>query len=380
MVRALRANGVSTGGRVHGVILAGAHVWDDMTLDAFCPRPLLPVMGEPLIGYAIRWLRAAGVGHVTVCANHRAGVFRQVLGDGSRYGVRLDYYEDRSPRGPAGCVRDVIGRLNSEHAMVVEGSILPSIHAADFARAHQCSGAALTLAAHRSDCGGLSPCGIYACSRAVLDRIPLTGYQDIKESMIPRLNEAEERVSVFPAPGAELRVRGLDSFLHLHARLLERMEAREDKAVGFDRHGATWIHQSAKVAASARVVGPAVIGPDVVIESGALVLGPCVIGRGCRLGRDSMVANSVLWESGVIESRARLTGSFVMHDGRVFADTENSNTVVLSDPDLGIPIARRELLRWSAAAALTGSDSPRPIRPSARKRFGPGRVLASRDA
>lgn len=93
-------------GTIRGVVLAGVHQWDDSALDGALPRPLLPVVHQPLVGYSLQWLRDGGVTNDTVCANSDSRLVRQYLGDGACIGLDLAYYEDWTPRGPAGCVRD----------------------------------------------------------------------------------------------------------------------------------------------------------------------------------------------------------------------------------------------------------------------------------
>ncbi len=53
---------------------------------------------------------------------------------------------------------------------------------------------------------------------------------------------------------------------------------------------------------SVRMVGPVVVHDDVIIEENASIIGPTIIGPGCRIGRDSVVAQSVLARDAVVDS------------------------------------------------------------------------------
>jgi MurNAc alpha-1-phosphate uridylyltransferase len=55
------------------------------------PKPLLEAGGKRLVEWHLERLAAAGVREVVVNIAHLAGQFPEVLGDGSRYGVRIEY-------------------------------------------------------------------------------------------------------------------------------------------------------------------------------------------------------------------------------------------------------------------------------------------------
>src|SRR5262245_44958382 len=89
-----------------GVVLAGVHAWSDSAFELAEARPLVPLAGRPLICHALEWLRDHGARRATICANSESPAVRRRLGDGSRVGIELDYYEDWLPRGTAGCIHD----------------------------------------------------------------------------------------------------------------------------------------------------------------------------------------------------------------------------------------------------------------------------------
>ena len=59
------------------------------------PKPLVPIAGEPLLVRTIRQLAAAGIDDIGVNLFHLADSIRDRLGDGSRLGVRLTWFDER---------------------------------------------------------------------------------------------------------------------------------------------------------------------------------------------------------------------------------------------------------------------------------------------
>src|SRR5437773_10456738 len=117
--------------RTVGVVPAGAHPQFDSSLDDLRPRVLLPILGVPLIAHILARFREAGLPHVTICANSSSPRVRQALGDGSGYGVELHYFDDQTPRGPAGCIRDAVLDSGAQRVAVVEGTTYPTVDLRD---------------------------------------------------------------------------------------------------------------------------------------------------------------------------------------------------------------------------------------------------------
>ena len=138
----------TTARRLNGVVLAGTYLWSGSQFETLLPRPLLPVAQTPLISYVLRWIRTAGIGTTTICANGSARAIHDALDDGHPLSMRLDYYTDAMPRGPAGCLRDAVMPTDANTFVVAEGATIPSANLERVLHEHYGSGAALTVIAH----------------------------------------------------------------------------------------------------------------------------------------------------------------------------------------------------------------------------------------
>lgn len=74
-----------------GVILAAGDGDRLGVLTATCPKVLLTVNDQPLISYPIEALAAAGIGEIAIVVGYLADKVTQALGDGSSFGVKLQY-------------------------------------------------------------------------------------------------------------------------------------------------------------------------------------------------------------------------------------------------------------------------------------------------
>ena len=80
------------------------------------PKPLLEAGGKPLIAWHLEKLAAAGVDHVVVNTSWLATRYPAALGDGSRWGLRLNYsYEGDTPLETGGGMLHALERLRDPH-------------------------------------------------------------------------------------------------------------------------------------------------------------------------------------------------------------------------------------------------------------------------
>ena len=293
-----------------GIILAGSHRWDDSGFDELLPRPLMPVAQTPLIAHVLEWMRRGGIDRATICANSASRQVRDVLSNGAALDIALDYYEDRTPRGPAGCIRDAAADMYADHYVVADGTILPRCNLATLLEAHRAAQAMLTIVVARdgAETPGRRvrhvPAGIYVLSREVMAHIPETGYQDIKEVLLPLLHKKNLRTHAHVLSAAGARLTDAASYLAMNALALEWL-ARGDRVVaGYRRVNGSLIHETADVAAPQELIGPLVVGPRARVAAGATLVGPTSIGPGSQIEANAAVCRSVLWEDCRVGSRA----------------------------------------------------------------------------
>jgi NDP-sugar pyrophosphorylase family protein len=135
---------------MRAVILAGGKGTRLRPYTTTIPKPLVPIGGDkPILEIVINQLAQNGYVHITLAVNHMANIIRAFFGDGSKWGVRIDYsLEDKplSTIGPLTLIQDL-----PENFLVMNGDILCDMNYKDFLISHIASFCDVTVATYKRD-------------------------------------------------------------------------------------------------------------------------------------------------------------------------------------------------------------------------------------
>ncbi len=135
---------------MRAVILAGGQGTRLRPYTTIIPKPLVPIGGEmPILELVIRQLAHCGFTHITLAVNHMANLIIAFFGDGSKWGVHIDYSLEEKPLstiGPLTLIDDL-----PESFIVMNGDILCDLGYRDFLNSHAGSGADVTVATYKRD-------------------------------------------------------------------------------------------------------------------------------------------------------------------------------------------------------------------------------------
>lgn len=117
------------------IIMAGGKGERLRPLTDKMPKPMLPMVNKPIIEYIIELLKKSDITDIAVTLGYKSEKIISALGDGGRYGVRLNYFLETQPMGTAGGVKNCSSFIN-EDFVVVSGDAFTSVDLSEMIRFH----------------------------------------------------------------------------------------------------------------------------------------------------------------------------------------------------------------------------------------------------
>jgi len=111
------------------------------------PKPMLPVgdEGKPILYYVIENLKRAGITEFVITAGYKYEKIVEYFGDGSRFGVRIEYSIEKEKLNTAGSLLPLRNKLN-ETFVVAMGDHITNINIREMIESHKKSRCIATIA------------------------------------------------------------------------------------------------------------------------------------------------------------------------------------------------------------------------------------------
>jgi len=135
---------------MRAVIMAGGRGTRVASVNGGLPKPMLPLCGKPVLLHQLECLRRQGITHITLAVGYLGEKISDFFGDGSRYGVHIDYIREEEPLGTAGALYYLKGKVTDDF-LLINGDLLFDVDLRRLMDFHKTRRAAATLLAHPND-------------------------------------------------------------------------------------------------------------------------------------------------------------------------------------------------------------------------------------
>jgi mannose-1-phosphate guanylyltransferase len=302
------------------VILVGGQGTRLRPLTSTVPKPVVQLVDRPFMVYMLEWLRGHGIDDVIMSCGFLADSVRDVLGDGSAYGLRLRFVEEPEPRGTGGAVK-LAEPMLEERFLMLNGDVLTDIDLSAQIAQHEATGARGTLALVKvpdpsaygmvilngdrsvaefvekpgADGGGPAPvsgalisAGAYVLEREILEMVAPDRNVSIEREVWPRL--VGDGLYGFAADSYWMDIGTPERYLK---GTFDIIEGNVQTAVR-EQMGDAWLAVAPEAQVQGRVIPPAVLERGVAVAAGAHVGSLVVLGEQVSIGANSTVERAVI--------------------------------------------------------------------------------------
>jgi len=132
------------------VIMAGGRGTRLRPYTENCPKPLLPVGGKPMLEHIIERAKAEGFRHFILAVHYLGHMIEEHFGNGSRWGVHIEYLREESPLGTAGAL-SLMRQVPVIPFLVTNGDVLTDIRYGELLDFHCHHAAFATMAVRQHE-------------------------------------------------------------------------------------------------------------------------------------------------------------------------------------------------------------------------------------
>lgn len=302
------------------------------------PKPMIPIVGKPVMEYLVEHLARYGVKEIMVNVSYLHRKIEEYFGDGHRFGVQIGYsfegYANEKgevvplPLGSAGGLKKIqeFGNFFDETTIVLCGDALVDIDLNAALFEHKQKGAMASVITKEvpwdkvSDYGvvvtdkdqhvlsfqekpkqkdavsNLASTGIYIFEPEVIDLIPSGQNFDIGSDLFPLLVEKGLPFYAQSRYFNWIDIGHVTDFSSVLQRVLMG-EIAEMHVPGKQIKDGLWVGLNTRIDWNGTTIeGPVYLGSGVEIETGCTIIGPTWIGHGSKIGAGSTLVRSVLSE------------------------------------------------------------------------------------
>lgn len=336
---------------MQALILAGGFGTRLRPLTLNTPKPVVPLVGRPMLTYQLEILKYAGISDVILSLNYQPDKIREVIGDGADYGVQVRYVVEPEPLGTAGAVK-FAEEFITDTTVILNGDNLINLDVHALIQYHKEKQAQMTVVLETienpSNYGLVEiddenrivnflekpkpeeieniqtrtvNAGTYVLEPEILDLIPPNTNYSFEYGVFPELLKQRGKLFAFVTDSYWLDVGTPQRYLQAHDDIIN------GRVAGFeilDDRG------QSEIALTAEVSDNSFIGNECTIENEAKVSNS-VLGTGVYVGSNAEIENSVIGANTRVSSGAKVSGAIIGRNSQLGNFSAVSPETILGD-------------------------------------------------
>jgi len=358
------------------------------------PKPMIPILGKPVMAYLVEHLARYGVTEIMVNVSYLHEKIEEYFGEGHQFGVQIGYsFEGYTndegevvpqPIGSAGGLKKIqeFGGFFDETTIVLCGDALIDLDLKSALFEHRRKGALASVITREvpwdkvssygvvvtDDNGRITEfqekpdqavaksnfisTGIYIFEPAVIDLIPANQSFDIGSDLFPLL---AERGLPFYAQSRSFKwidIGTVSDYWQVLQNVLQG-DVSQLQVQGTQVEEGLWVGLNTRIDWEGTTIeGPVYIGSGVRIEAGVHIVGPCWIGHGSHICTGAKIVRSVLFEYTRILHDVNIHEMIVYKDYSVDRDGEMKHISEYADDEWANARDRRQSRRTDLVAEV----------------------------
>lgn len=321
------------------------------------PKPLVPVANQPVMEHILKLLKAHGIQDVISNLHYLPDKIRNYFGDGSKLGMNLDFRFEPELTGDAGGVRACREYFGQDTFIVLMGDLLTDADLSRVIAEHKRKKAIATIGikqvedvsqfgvvltdkdgfitgfqekpAPEEALSNFASTGIYILEPEVFDLMPKEGTYGFGRQLFPKVLQEK-----LPLLAVDLSTYWSDVGTIQQYRMsnFHALEGELSVELPGERIASGYIAENAKLESGVQADGSLLLGRRSHIASGVKIKGRVIIGDNCRIERNAVLEDTIVWSNSVVEENASLKNCIVGSGCVVQNGTSHSQVTAVKWP------------------------------------------------
>ncbi len=311
------------------VIMAGGQGTRLKPLTCTIPKPMMTLLGRPVIDYTLDLLEENNFNEVYITLKYLSDIIRNHIYSQNRK-IKIHFITEKEFLGTAGSVKNAL-KSSDEPFLVISGDAMCDYRLDRIAEYHKANGCTTTIVTAKvgdpSEYGVVcsekdgritgfiekpsftqavsnnANTGIYVLNPEVLDIIPENRESDFSRDIFPVILKEKMRLFEYPAEGYWCDIGDFSSYRQCQCDML-------DGKVNI-RLPSTYKNVIAESDSNMKILPPCYIGKNVTVGKNA-VIGPySVIGDGCKIDDNAKVHGCIIGKESYVGKTAKLNSAII---------------------------------------------------------------------
>ncbi|VFM95865.1 MAG: mannose-1-phosphate guanylyltransferase / phosphomannomutase [Candidatus Kentron sp. G] len=306
---------------MQAIVMAGGFGTRLLPLTHFKPKPMIPILGKPILEHILQLLRKNGIGKSILTLYYKPQEIKQYFGSGRDLDCEIHYVIEQKPLGTAGSSAQALGLHPTElPVLIISGDCLTDLDLREAIRFHEEKEADVTIVLKRvknpyeygivitDEEGRVQKflekpsrsevfsdtinTGIYLINPEIFRSVPKGREYDFSKHLFPRLLKSGKKLYGLVLDGYWADIGDLDQY----------------RRAQFD-----FLHQKIDLELPGSIFTPGIrVGENVHIEDDRKLVPPLFLGNNVRIGKNvSLGPDVVLNDNVLIDKSASLAKSIV---------------------------------------------------------------------
>lgn len=321
------------------LLLAGGRGTRLRPLTDNLPKPMVPIMGTPLLERTIYKLKKCGVDEFIISTCYKSDYIKNYIGDGKKFGVRIYYISEDIPLGTGGAIKNS-ERFFNDTFLVLNSDVVCNIPYDNFIKYHKSKHAKISIAmtevSDPSQYGVIEfdssnyitafkekpkkgdsnskwiNAGVYIFEPEVLKEIPKNKIVSIEKDTYPLLLKKGYKMCAYKYSDYWLDIGTLKKYIKAHEDIfLSQYKTIMKKNPDFEINNLVIKGNNINISPNIDMTGPIFIGNNVTIEEHCNIGPYTIIGSNSVIHLNSSIYKSILWNNVNIARNVNLTNTVI---------------------------------------------------------------------